>query len=63
MKSSKDSLRQLYAGQCLGSHGMEHTSHSRWSGAPASLTLLHAELTGVLPEGQDHLRFFRPPYG
>jgi peptidoglycan/xylan/chitin deacetylase (PgdA/CDA1 family) len=48
-------IKLLYAGMCVGSHGMEHKSHASWAGAADGLA--------ALPEGQAALTEFRPPYG
>jgi peptidoglycan/xylan/chitin deacetylase (PgdA/CDA1 family) len=61
--ASAAGLQALYAGMCVASHGQEHRSHARWTGATAAMERFHARLAESLPEGQERLTLFRPPYG
>jgi peptidoglycan/xylan/chitin deacetylase (PgdA/CDA1 family) len=61
--ASVEELRTLYAGMCVGSHGLEHRSHATWAGAVDGMKAFHAQLAESLPEGQAKLTEFRPPYG
>ncbi len=62
-ETSVERLRALYAGMCVGSHGQEHRSHATWAGALPGMETFHARLAESLPEGQEKLKLFRPPYG
>jgi peptidoglycan-N-acetylglucosamine deacetylase len=57
-----DTLRGVYAGSCVGGHGMEHVRHSDWPEAPSSLAPLRKELARIGPNDERPL-FFRPPFG
>jgi peptidoglycan/xylan/chitin deacetylase (PgdA/CDA1 family) len=61
--TSVEQLRALYAGMCVGSHGQEHRSHATWAGALPGMEAFHPKLAETLPEGQEKLTLFRPPYG
>ena len=61
--TSAEQLRALYAGMCVGSHGQEHRSHATWAGALPGMESFHSKLAQTLPEGQEKLTLFRPPYG
>jgi peptidoglycan-N-acetylglucosamine deacetylase len=60
--TSADEVRQLYAGLCVGGHGMEHRRHSEWPQAPATFPQLKAQLATIAPGSVERL-FFRPPFG
>ena len=54
-------LADLYAGQCVASHGWKHRSHARWEGWQDSVRTTASRLRSALPETS--LALFRPPYG
>lgn len=60
-KTSAAALNQLYAGQCVASHGWEHKSHASWADWQGSVQrtgeLLQRELPAL------YVPLFRPPYG
>jgi peptidoglycan/xylan/chitin deacetylase (PgdA/CDA1 family) len=60
-ETTADELRQLYAGSCIGGHGMEHVRHSEWPEAASTFAPLREELARI-GAGAGPL-FFRPPYG
>lgn len=56
-------MEQLYAGECVGSHGFTHVPHAHLATWRDSLTRTQAVLTaaGLIAPGQ--MPDFRPPYG
>lgn len=60
--SATNTLDDLYAGQCVASHGWEHNSHARWDNWQNSIRNTHTLLRAALPETVV-LPLFRPPYG
>ncbi|HSC84058.1 MAG TPA: polysaccharide deacetylase family protein [Pseudomonas sp.] len=60
-KTSGAALNQLYAGQCVASHGWEHKSHAGWSDWQGSVMHTRELLQRELPEA--YVPLFRPPYG
>lgn len=60
-KTSAEAVRQLYAGQCVASHGWEHKSHASWSDWQGSVILTRELLQQTVPEL--YVPLFRPPYG
>lgn len=60
-KTSREALRNLYAGQCVGLHGWEHKAHSQWGEWQGSVTDSAALVRQALPDSQ--VAWFRPPYG
>lgn len=60
-KTSSAGLSQLYAGQCVASHGWEHKSHATWGDWQGSVSRTRELLQRELP--QQYVPLFRPPYG
>lgn len=60
-KTSTEAVRQLYAGQCVASHGWEHKSHANWSDWQGSVIRTRELLQHSVPEL--YVPLFRPPYG
>jgi peptidoglycan/xylan/chitin deacetylase (PgdA/CDA1 family) len=60
-KTSGTALNQLYAGQCVASHGWEHKSHASWGDWQGSVTRTRELLQRELPSR--YVPLFRPPYG
>lgn len=60
-KTSAEAVRQLYAGQCVASHGWEHKSHASWGDWQGSVMRTRELLQQTLPEL--YVPLFRPPYG
>ncbi|MBA1202501.1 polysaccharide deacetylase family protein [Pseudomonas capeferrum] len=56
-----DTLRHLYARQCVGLQGWEYRSHAQWQGWQDSLKRSQARIQSELPE--QYVPLFRPPYG
>lgn len=56
-----DTLRHLYARQCVGLQGWEYRSHAQWQGWQESLKRSQARIQSELP--QQYVPLFRPPYG
>lgn len=60
-KSSPTSLKEMYRGQCIASHGYHHTSHQKmsdWQNSIDKTASLIKQISGV-----DSTISFRPPYG
>jgi len=60
-KTSAEAVRQLYAGQCVASHGWAHKSHASWSDWQNSVIRTRELLQQSVPEL--YVPLFRPPYG
>ena len=60
-KTSAVAVRQLYAGQCVASHGWAHKSHASWSDWQDSVIRTRELLQQSVPEL--YVPLFRPPYG
>lgn len=60
-KTSAKALNELYAGQCVASHGWEHKSHASWGDWQGSVTHTRELLQGNL--APLYVPLFRPPYG
>ncbi|MWV12850.1 polysaccharide deacetylase family protein [Pseudomonas sp. R-28-1W-6] len=60
-KTSAAALNQLYAGQCVASHGWEHKAHTSWADWQGSVSRTRELLQRELPAL--YLPLFRPPYG
>lgn len=60
-KTSAAALNQLYAGQCVASHGWEHKSHAGWADWQGSVSRTRELLQRELPDL--YVPLFRPPYG
>lgn len=61
--SSAVNVRQLYEGMCIASHGWIHHPHPKMPDWRESIDTTDAELTTILPAGQEAVKYFRPPYG
>ncbi|CAM3855864.1 hypothetical protein CCOS865_01001 [Pseudomonas reidholzensis] len=55
------SVREVYAGHCVGIQGWEYRSHAQWQGWQESLRRSQARVQADLPE--QYVGLFRPPYG
>lgn len=60
-KTSAMALSELYADQCVASHGWEHKSHAGWSDWQGSVVRTRELLQGSL--AAHYVPLFRPPYG
>ena len=60
-KTPVETLRQVYQGQCLASHGYQHKSHQKWTEWKSSLDKTRDLVHRIT--GKDNPVAFRPPYG
>ena len=61
-KTSPASLKALYEGQCVGSHGQKHVSHQKLATWKESLEGSRGLVSGLGLSGTQKV-LFRPPYG
>ncbi|WP_371369738.1 polysaccharide deacetylase family protein [Pseudomonas sp. QL9] len=61
--STAEQMRQLYASQCLGSHGYRHASHQKLGSWRDSLEQTGQLIRQIAPGRQSVEPWFRPPYG
>jgi peptidoglycan-N-acetylglucosamine deacetylase len=61
--STPVSLKTLYQGMCIASHGYKHVSHARWDQWQYSIDQTNSTIEKILPAGQTRVSYFRPPYG
>ena len=59
--SSTASMKNLYSGMCVGSHGWLHKSHAIWPQWQDSVASSSKLLHNTLPDS--YVPAFRPPYG
>ena len=57
----KSSVRSLYQGQCMASHGWQHQSHAQWQDWQGSIRDTQVLLRDTF-DAQQVLPYFRPPY-
>lgn len=58
---SAEEIAALYRGQCVGMHGWQHQSHSRWERWQNSVLDTAKLIQQTAP--QSYVPLFRPPYG
>lgn len=58
---SAEEIAALYRGQCVGMHGWQHQSHSRWEQWQSSVLDTAKLIQQTAP--QSYAPLFRPPYG
>jgi peptidoglycan-N-acetylglucosamine deacetylase len=61
-KADAAAVSQLFAGQCVASHGWEHQSHQRWDQWQDSVKRTQALLRSTFAK-EAVMPYFRPPYG
>lgn len=61
-KADAAAVSQLFAGQCVASHGWEHQSHQRWDQWQDSVKRTQALLRSTFAKDAV-MPYFRPPYG
>lgn len=61
--STPATLKVLYEGMCVASHGGTHRLHPKTENWRQSIDSTNAALSTILPSGQTSVKYFRPPYG